>query len=198
MRKFLLVFILLFILVIHLNAAEEYDFRNVNWGMTKIEVKQSEGQRKVQNENGKSLIYVDTIANQTFGVIYNFVNNKLYSSGYMSLEKHTNENLYIIDYEKMKELLINKYGKPSDRWWNTNKEYNEMIWIDDLYKNKSNEWGFAVSIGDLVYQSCWNTNEVGIVLSLKGDNYKISFGVAYYNKELYKEFLESNKDEDKL
>lgn len=196
MRKFLL--LILFILPIFLIANEKYDFRNTKWGMTKIEVKQSEGKREVQDENGKSLIYVDTIANQTFGVIYNFVNNKLYSAGYMSLERHTNENLYIKDYEKMKELLINKYGKPSDRWWNTNKEYDEMVWFDDLYKNKPNEWGFAVSIGDLVYQNCWNTNEVGIVLSLKGDNYEISFGVVYYNKELYKEFLESKKDEDKL
>ncbi|GAH71775.1 unnamed protein product, partial [marine sediment metagenome] len=89
--------------------------------------------------------------------------------------KHSNDNLYIDDYEKLKETLTKKYGKP---------KFDKVTWDDDLYKDDRSHWGFAVSLGHLDYFSSWETSTTYISLRLNGDNYKISLVIAYESREL--------------
>jgi len=146
-----------------------FNFRSTNWGMNIPEVKKSE-ELDVFQENDNMLIYKDKIINLGCYIYYIFTNNKLVRSRYTIIEEHSNENLYINDYKDIYDILVKKYGKPS-------KE--EKIWLDKLYKDDYERWGFAISLGHLRYYSIWNTWDTDITLALYGDNYKISLVVEY-------------------
>ena len=161
-----------------------YNFRKTRWGMTRKEVRISEGKRKpVLDPTEKEICYVDTISGKTFLVAYSFVDNKLVSGAYALMEKHTNYNMYVEDYEEVKELLIKKYGKPEDKWFDGN-DYREMLWRNDLYKDDPDHWGLAISMGDLVFRLCWKTSDTDIMLQLAGDNFKVRLNVGYFSRNL--------------
>jgi len=199
MRKYF--YLLFFVFPVFLIAEkttqekEGYNFKQTVWGMTKQSVKNTEDKDPVQ-EKEDLLVYRDTILGLDVIAFYHFVENKLVRSGYGLMEEHSNENLYINDYEDLKKALIEKYGEPSDKWIN-GKDYNEVFWFDDLYKDDPSNWGFAISVGDLAYQLIWLTEETEIYLRLKGDNYKIHLSIAYISREL--SILEEKKEkEEKL
>ena len=154
---------------------EEYDFRKTNWGIGKEEVKATED-KKPDFEDDTTLSYKVTISGKDFNCIYSFLKDKLYNSGYFFTGEHTNKNLYIYDYEELKETLTKKYGKP--------KSDLGTLWKNDLYKDDKSQWGFAVSLGHLVYGARWETPTTKITLALKGDNYKIMLILGYNSKEL--------------
>ena len=113
--------------------AEEakYDFRKTNWGMSKEQVKATED-KKPDFEDNTMLSYEVTISEKDFECVYLFLEDKLYGSGYLFFGEHTNKNLYIDDYEELKEILTKEYGKP---------KIDKVTWKNDLFKNleSSNE-----------------------------------------------------------
>jgi len=158
--------------------SQEFDFRQVNWGMSKEEIKAVENKEIADEDIGsvqEIIAYNDKISSFDCYIGYIFVKDKLSSAGYYIKQEHTNRNDYIADYEKLKDLLTAKYGK-------TVKD--EIYWKDDLYKNKEQDWGLAVSVGHVAYNAYWETPTTGIELMLKGDNYKIELVIKYISKEL--------------
>lgn len=113
--------------------AEEvkYDFRKTKWGMSKEQVKATEN-KKPDFEDNTKLSYEVTISEKDFECAYLFLEDKLYGSGYLFFGEHTNKNLYIDDYEELKEILTKEYGKP---------KIDKVTWKNDLFKNleSSNE-----------------------------------------------------------
>lgn len=111
--------------------AEEakYDFRKTNWGMNKEQVKATED-KKPDFDEDTFVEYKVEISGNDFKCVYNFLQDKLYSSIYIFNGTHTNKNDYIYDYENLKEILIKKYGKP---------KADEIVWKNDLYKNDKQE-----------------------------------------------------------
>ena len=109
----------------------KYDFRKTNWGMSKEQVKTTED-KKPDFEDNTMLSYEVTISEKDFECAYLFLEDKLYGSGYLFFEEHTNKNLYIDDYEELKEILTKEYGKP---------KIDKVTWKNDLFKNleSSNE-----------------------------------------------------------
>jgi hypothetical protein len=156
------------------HADEKYDFRKVRWGMTIDEVKASET-NKMEDENVTVIVYRCEVAGTDSSLEYYFTKGKLVKAGYIFQEEYRNLNNYISDFEKIKKILIRKYGLPTI--------YDEQ-WLDDLYKDKPQEWGFAVSIGHLFYSSFWETEATKIKLLLHGENYKVSHAVVYESKKL--------------
>lgn len=152
----------------------EYDFRNTNWGMSKEEVRLAEG-RNPDLETDNGLVYKVIIDKYDCYCIYFFLENRLYMSTYRVNEEHINKNVYIEDYENLKELLIKKYGKPT--WENVN-------WKDDFYKDIKGNWGLAVARGDLEYTITWEAPITTVQMRLMGENYKIDLFIAYYSNEL--------------
>lgn len=149
---------------------ENPDFRNCKWGMTKEDVKKYESDIEIIEEKEDEIQAKAEINNTTFLIGYYFNNDKLEQVFMASMEEHSNENLYIDDYESFQELISKKYGEPKQ---------DEQIWSDDLYKDKPSDWGFAISLGDLTMVSQWFTNTTEIGLTLSGDNYEIIFGIVY-------------------
>jgi len=107
--------------------AEEakYDFRKANWGMSKEQVKATED-KKPDFENNTMLSYEVTISEKDFECAYLFLEDKLYGSRYLFFGEHTNKNLYIDDYEELKDILTKEYGKP---------KIDKLTWKNDLFKN---------------------------------------------------------------
>ena len=103
----LLVILSLFLTI--LAKEQTYDFRETTWGMSKEQVKATED-KKPGIEDDSSLAYKVTIKEKEFACSYSFLEDKLYAGGYIFIGEQTNENLYIEDYEDIKETLTKKYG----------------------------------------------------------------------------------------
>ncbi|MGE4412433.1 MAG: hypothetical protein AB7E45_01890 [Candidatus Caldatribacteriota bacterium] len=190
-HNLLIIFGLVLLSICSFTYAQEYDFRQVKWGMSKEDVKEIEDRDIVYEDVGGTqelILYADQISKFDCFVSYLFVQDKLASAGYYINEEHTNKNTYIDDYEKLKELLSKKYGQPIK---------DNIIWKDDLYKDNKKDWGLAISIADLVYSSCWETPTTDIELILTGDNYKIELVIKYVSKEL-KEWAKEVVQEETL
>jgi hypothetical protein len=165
---------------------QAYDFRKTNWGMSREQVKATED-KKPDFEADTMLGYDVTISGKDFACIYTFLEDKLYNSGYFFTGEHTNKNLYIDDYEELKETLTKKYDKP--------KTDISGLWKNDLYKDDKSHWGRAISVGHLIYGASWETPTTEINLMLSGDNFKIKLILAYDSKEL-KEWVKQTKEKE--
>ncbi len=53
-------------------------------------------------------------------------------------EKHSNDNLYITDYNSLVSSLPGKYGEPKSQ---------DALWSDKLFKDDPEDYGFAIAIG---------------------------------------------------
>lgn len=147
----------------------KFTFRDTEWGMSKQQVINTEG-RKPDYETDTILGYEGTITGFESLIGYYFVNGELYQGMYILSHQHTNKTDYIYDYNKIKKLLIDKYGQPTQDY---------IFWKDDLYRDDPDDWGMAIITGDLWYVSGWESNGTRIMLSLSGDNYEINFTLTY-------------------
>jgi len=168
----------------------QYDFRKANWGMSKKEVKETEG-KEPDSEFDNSLVYYVKIDGDDYLCGYSFLEDKLYNTGYSFWGEHSNKNDYIRDYKNLKEILTKKYGKPKT---------DRTTWDNDLFKDDRSQWGLAVSIGHLSYGNIWETSKTYITLRLDGDNYEISLIVAYDSRKLknWVDKIKSEKDKSKF
>ncbi|MCD8554123.1 hypothetical protein [Seleniivibrio sp.] len=166
--------------------AKEYDFRNVNWGMSKAEVKKSE-KAKLYKESNELIVYSSKILGKNVIIMYIFTQNKLVRAKYGVTEEHSNKNRYIDDYDDLKGVLIKKYGKPI-----TENEY----WENDLFKDNYQNWGVAISVGHLSYFTNWETNSTKLILGLYGENFDIKCVVEYISKEYEQAEEDENEKKD--
>lgn len=165
---------------------EQSNYRNTIWGMTKDEVKQIEGLSSLSLTEDRSdyIAYEkDKIVGLPATIVYCFDDNqKLWRGVYnFSGIKHTNKNLYIDDYDALVDGLTKVYGSPS---------YNERYWSDDLYEDDPEDWGFAISCGDVSFVAEWETPETDIWIRLSGDDYTVKLAI-YYDSLTYERENES-------
>lgn len=189
LKKILFLVTLLLILTLSVNAAEEYDFRNVNWGMSQEKVKENETAELILPSE-EMLVYKNSINNKDYMLIYNFKDDTLYSAAYLFGKSFYDDNLYIDEYDYLQELLIGKYGEPLE---------DETYWFDDTYKYEYNDHGLAISIGDMAKRTLWETDTTKIGLALTGKEYEVNLGIKYDSinySNLNEETLEDNKQED--
>lgn len=162
--------------------ADSNAFRDTYWGMTKTQVKAVEKSELVK-EDTDLLAYKGNVAELNCYILYIFVDGLLVRGKYVIIEEHSNRNDYISDYKKLKNLLQGKYKKPSK---------DEIYWKNDLYRDEYQSWGFAVSLGHLVYFTEWKTPTTDINLGLYGENYDITLAVEYISTK-YKGLEEAAK-----
>jgi hypothetical protein len=159
------------------------DFRNSNWGDSMQKIKQSEDSKiKVQSDN--AIIYLTKLAGFDAKLGYVFAGDKLVRANYVIDKEHSNQNEYISDYEKLKSLIIKKYGEPVR---------DHTVWSNDLYKGDSDNYGLAVSIGHLAYYATWDAGKTEIGILLTGDNYKIYSMIEYAGID-FKEYEDEIRD----
>lgn len=109
-------------------------------------------------------------------LLYLFCDDGLYQVLYLSEETHTNDSLYIDDYEKFKEALTKKYGEPlvdREKWESDSKK--------SYYADRK---GDALCYGYLTYLTGWTLDRMQIVMSMRADNYEISMFIVYQSNEI--------------
>jgi len=176
-----LIFLLSFVFA-QQNNKEDYDFRRTKWGMSKEQVKISE-KNSIIEENDEYLAYFGKVFSKDVMIVYYFANSKLVRARYIFLESHTNKFYYLIDYKSIKDVLLNKYGEP---------KYDRVVWLNDLYQDDYSEWGLAISIGHLIFGAGWETNTTEIEIYLVGENYQILHAIQYTSKQ-YKDLIDAEE-----
>lgn len=160
-------------------ASNDPDFRSVRWGMTEDEVKALEGNSpqysgKVSGSNAWYIGYDTTLMGNDVILAYYFGVNGLYEARYIWTETHSNENLYISDYNDVKTQLTKKYGRPlhdKENWDTTSHE-----------SSYSKQKGEALSYGYSTYLTRYSTRRTNISMYMGADNYDVSFIIYYESK----------------
>lgn len=154
---------------------QKADFRNVNWGVNPEEVKSAETEELVDTSDD-GITYATTLSGYDVTLAYFFNDDgQLYQAMYVLDEKHSSDNLYLSDYEALQRGLTEKYGDPDEE---------KDVWLDDLYKDNPQKYGFAVAVGHYVRKSCWNLDNTEIDLIIMGDNFDITVAVQYKSNEI--------------
>ena len=157
------------------------DFRNTRWGMTENEVRSVEGSNpdytgKLDGRNAWYIGYDTSLMGNDALVAFYFGPEGLYQARYIWNEKHSNERLYIDDYQSVREQLTNKYGDPLIDWEN---------WDTDQHKKRySDDKGTALLYGYLSYLTYYSTSSSYIEMNMSADNFDISFVIDYTSKEI--------------
>ena len=169
--------ILFFISLSQFSVAEDnYDFRKATWGMKKEQVIASDNSKPLHvgpTNTFDIALYEGSVAGLKTEYGYTFVDDILVIGGYTFKEKHSNKNKHIDDFRKLKEILERKYGKHVKF---------DSVWSNDLYRNNTENYGLAISIGHLALSTKWETDRTIILLILNGDNYDLNLNLFYTSK----------------
>ena len=160
-----------------------FDFRNVNWGMGRERVKASEPAAPLVSDF-EMIGYKTEVARRDAYCMYGFVDDKLAVGMYQFKDLHTNSNDYFVDFAQFKSMLAEKYGPP---------KVDEVEWKKKTYKDKPEDWGLAVALGDLIYRAKWETDRTYILLILYGNKFDVTLMARYDSKEFRPLFDEAAK-----
>ncbi len=158
------------------------DFRQITWGMTVDEVKEVE-EGTVLDENENMFVYAVNIAGHNALLFYKHINNRVLGGGYSFQAHHENKNEYITDYQELKEFLIDQYGSPDS---------DEVMWKNNVYKDRAADHGKAVGQGYLIYWADWDAGNTKIELALHGNNSLHVLAVNYASVDAV-EFLDNRE-----
>jgi len=163
-------------------------FRNALWGMTKEQVKKAESSEFIKADRVEGdmagleiLTYKTDALGMNAFIGYYFAGDALTRARYIILETHSDHNLFIKDFEKIKDQLTEKYGAPSR---------DQKLWSNELFKDDPTQYGMAIALGHVTYVSEWYPKETTIQLLMRGDNFKVSLWVEYKGDK----FAEYEKD----
>lgn len=157
------------------------DFRKVSWGMSKQQVRTIET-ASLFDEAEDILVYTSNIAGLQCQIIFIFAFDQLVRAKYSVIEQHSHKNIYIDDYDRLKSLLVEKYGNPIS---------DDTYWLDYFYKDDFQNWGMAISMGHCSKYAKWINQGTNIILGLDGDNFSIDLILEYSCSKL--SYLEEEK-----
>jgi hypothetical protein len=101
---------------------------------------------------------------------YYFSDDRLKGAKISFLEQPTNKNQNIADFKRIKDLLVQKYGRPIE---------DKITWEDATHKESIAEWGNAIGMGHLEYVSKWSSRKTEVLLHLSGEEDEISLELTY-------------------
>lgn len=151
--------------------AKEYDFKTFFWGASKEEVIAVEGTPYEEDE--ECFRYIREVLGLDVALSYYFDDDGLYQAVYILIETHSNEELYINDYNTFKNALEKKYGEP----W-----YDAEEWQSDSKKEYyADNKGEALRNGALSYFTYWKRDRSDMNMIMFAQNNQIITGVVYCN-----------------
>ena len=158
----------------------DYDFKTFFWGDSREKVISVEGtpdgEGKLTGNDSTYIAYETTAVGMDVLLGYYFCDEGLYAVRYILLEEHSNEALYIDDYERFENALTKKYGKPLldlEKWANDSKK--------EYYADRK---GDALCYGYLTYKTLYASDTASIVMSMSADNYEITTTVDYMSFDI--------------
>lgn len=152
----------------------------IKFGMTKDDIIAIEGIPDYDGtEEDRALLAYATTVSGLDTLLYYRLDHDGYLAQvlYIFAETHSNENLYIYDFDGIENLLSRKYGE----------QKIEYTWLDDFYKDDKSEWGFAIALGDMQMRTSRGYyiegdkffGTIEIIHTLSGDNFDIAHALIY-------------------
>ena len=140
----------------------------VEWGKTKADILRAEGRPIAREVSGglEFLSYSRDLLGKKCLLAYVLNDEKLVAVRLHLLEKYADKNRYIVDYNKIRDFLNEKVGEP---------RYDNVVWRDRAYAEKTEDWGKALSSGGVSLSSEWVFHGTGLRLSLTGENNNVLF-----------------------
>lgn len=151
------------------SPARADDFRGHNWGATMQEVRAKQGVPADTSQN--LLTYADTIGTLDCAVAFQFSEGRLVLGAILFRERHSDDNAYISDFEKISKILKQKYGEPTDD--------RGVVWKNPLFRDDRSHWGTALSAGHMTMVQQWRTSSTTISHIAHGDNFAVSHAIRY-------------------
>lgn len=151
--------------------------RNIEFGMSPEEVIEAEELTDFIDQDSDGIYIIlneGSVGGLDAFIGYVFAQDMLVRLNYGFNENYSNENNHISDFNDVDEILAGIYGEPDE---------SDVTWLDDLYQDDRSEWGFAISLGHLVYMSEWEMNGMSVIHLLNGDSYDITHRVQYTSAE---------------
>jgi len=175
-RITLIAIALLCLFAVHAAAQDQdgYDFRKTKWGMSPAQVKASEAlkpeEEGLETYFSNTITYSTEVAGRPVRLVYYFINDELVGAVYTFQIIHSKSNPYLNDFNDINKILVDKYGKPLKEG---------KIWKRDTYKNSPENYGLAISLGDLTLENIWRSDNEYITLKLTLQDNHIILGTMY-------------------
>lgn len=157
-----------------------YDFKTFNWGDSQEKVEEVEGEPFLEDDmtaqDAHYIVYKTTVAGKDALLVYYFCDEGLFITKYILTEEHSNENLFIEDYEDIRDALTKKYDEP---------DYDFENWSDNGKKSYyADRKGTALEYGYLDYLTAWIMEKTYISMEMSADNYNISTIIEFGSKDI--------------
>lgn len=154
-------------------AQQNYDFRQIYWGMDKRQVVRTEGIPDAVLKNGAYLYEGKIIADRKCDLLICFNERGLAYTGIYSFVFSSDANTCVIEYKRMKGVVSVKYGTPlQDR-----KNWNSKV------ASKTENLSEALQNGSLEYSGYWRTLTTNIFLILYLNHGEITCDLSYSSND---------------
>ena len=155
-------------------AADEVDFRNCRWNMTKAEVKSAETAALVK-EFDQRLVYRDTLAGEQAALHHYFLDNALFLSVLVFDTAKQDLHQSIESYYRVMAQLIDRYGEPT---------HSEIVVQGGAGGDDPSKTIAAPAETGATLFGQWQTDRTDIVLQLTGDRTETEHTLTYSPRQL--------------
>lgn len=160
-------------------SPKELDVRAANmpaleWGASKERILQVEGRPTSQetSQGLEILRYRREVMNRKCLVEYAVGRNGLVAARLHLCERYSDKNQYITDYNKLRDFLNERVGRP---------RADNVVWQNRYYERENGRWGTALSKGHLAFSSEWVFRDTSVQLKLSGENDQVVLGAEFYD-----------------
>ncbi|MDA3941883.1 MAG: hypothetical protein PF693_21650 [Spirochaetia bacterium] len=171
-------------------STDTFDIRKASWYMNMEQVKESEPFEWTEGEVNEDIKYIitsiDFLGEDSY-LAYYFNADRLYQVKYIINEDHSNKTDYWRAFKRFIDALKSKYGetKPGNS--------GKPIWKNRLSEDDPDNWGLAISKGEMLALAAWETERSEVFTQIDGDNYKINLIVSFEAKNFEFGMLGSEK-----
>jgi len=160
-------------------VAQTSDFRNTSWGMDRTQVVATEAGPPSQiRERGSEIVlrYESArLAGLDCRVVYILAKDKLVRAKYVFQREHAAKNDFLADFTMVDAFLMATMERPTEQ---------RVMWRDELYKMEPQQYGVAVSLGQLLYSTQWKGMRTVVTHALTGENGAITHEIEYVSIDL--------------
>lgn len=160
-------------------AQTKTDFRKASWGMDRTQVVATEGAQpsQVGERGGAVVLRYDAakLAGLECRVVYIFAKDQLVRTKYVFQREHAQKNDFLADFTLVDAFLRGELNPPTDQ---------RVSWHDETYKEQPEQYGVAVSLGQLLYSTQWNVGGTVVTHALTGEKGQITHEVEYVSVNL--------------
>ena len=166
-------------LMLSVLPAQTPDFRNTTWGMDRAQVVAAEGTQpsRTTDSNGETVLRYEParLAGLDCRVVYIFAKDKLVRTKYIFQQIHDQKRDFLEDFALIDTFLAGSMGSPKEQ---------RVSWRDDRYKADPQNYGLALSLGQLLYSTQWTGARTVLTHALTGNAGTITHEVEYVSVDL--------------